>query len=217
MIEFHRFSFAYNNSDLIFSDLDLSINKNEVTILTGPNGSGKSTLCRLIMGLTRSYQGKLVIDGNDSSDLSTVKIAGIITHLKQESGANIVSALPNEDLEIWLHKFKSSFNISDYDVQTALDYFELTAQSEQPVWELSSGQLKRVGLAALMLNRNKFWLLDEPSTGLDAVLLNKLRSVIYEQKMNGQGMLIISHRFRIFDDVADRRLEIKDKKIVEIK
>jgi ABC-type multidrug transport system ATPase subunit len=218
MISFKNFSFNYINNIPLFKDLDFNIKKDQITVLTGFNGSGKTTFCRLIMGLLKNYNGSLKINGIEQHKLNTFQLAEKITFLKQEPTANIVASFPDEDLDIWLHKFRSQFSANSEIINDALSFFSLIDQKDQPVWELSSGQLKRIGLAALLLNLNKYWILDEPTSGLDPALIGRLIELIEkkkEQKKN--GILLISHRFEKFQNIADRILEIKDKTIREIK
>ncbi len=217
MIKFNKFSFGYKSNNLLFKNLNLNISKDQITIMTGNNGSGKTTFCRLIIGLLHKYSGNLQIDGIEQTQLSTLKISDNITYIKQEPASNIVSAIPREDLDIWLHKFLTKQDSNNKIIDEALDYFNLQEQADQPVWELSSGQLKRIGLSALILNKNKFWLLDEPTSGLDNELINILLEIIKIQKERKMGMLIISHRYEKFSEVADRVLEINNKKIMELK
>jgi len=216
MITFDKFCFFYKIDNPVFEKLDLSIKSNQITVLTGSNGSGKTTFCRLLIGLIKKYSGNLKIDGVEQKDLSITNISKKITYIKQEPAANIVSAIPREDLDIWIHKFCTDFNSDKKQLDEVLDYFILNKQADQPVWELSSGQMKRIGLAALLLNKDKFWLLDEPTSGLDNDLIDKLLELIKAQKEQKKGMMIISHRHDKFIDVADRILEIKNKKIMEL-
>jgi len=217
MIDLKDFSFKYGNGLPLFKDQNLTIQKEQVTVLTGGNGSGKTTFCRLIIGLLNDYSGSFKINGTEQTKLSTLTISDLITYIKQEPAANLVSALPGEDLDIWLHKFLLKSSSNEKTINEALRYFDLEEQAETPVWELSSGQLKRIGLAALLLNKEKYWLLDEPTSGLDNQLINRLIDLIKEQKELSNGMLIISHRYKKFIDVADRILEIQDNKILELK
>jgi len=214
MIYLNDFSFGFKEQ-LLFKSIDLKIRSDEITVLTGGNGSGKTTFCRLIMALTNGYSGSLKINEEEQRTYSTKSLSNIITYIKQEPSANIVSDLPIEDLKIWQDKFMRK-DIDDEPIVNALNFFGLDDQLSQPVWELSSGQQKRVGLAALLLNRDKFWLLDEPTSGLDNQLIKILLNLIEDQRAQKRGMLIISHRNEKFTAVADRILEIQDKSIKEI-
>ncbi|KQC07650.1 MAG: hypothetical protein APR54_05750 [Candidatus Cloacimonas sp. SDB] len=217
MISFKNFSFNYNNNIPLFKDLDLKIKKDQITVLTGFNGSGKTTICRLIMGLLKNFSGSLKINGVEQLKCNTLELAEKITYIKQEPTANIVASFPSEDLDIWLHKFRTQFSANSEIINDALSFFNLIDQKDQPVWELSSGQLKRIGLAALLLNLNKYWILDEPTSGLDPALIGRLIELIEKKKEQKNGILLISHRFEKFQNIADRILEIKDKTIREIK
>ena len=209
-IQFKDFSFGFNDNS-IFDNINFEIKTDEITILSGSNGSGKTTLCRLLMGFLKDYSGQLSVDDIENKTQSTVEISNFITYIKQEPSANVVSAFPAEDLEIWLHKFIGN-EIESAKVVDALKYFGLEAHAKQPIWELSNGQLKRVGLSSLLLNTDKFWILDEPTAGLDDLLIDKLLTLIKNQKNRNKGMIIISHRSEKFIDVADNFIEIENKK-----
>jgi len=215
MINFKNFSFSYNNIPL-FENLDLDIRSDQITLLTGFNGSGKTTICRLIMGLIKNYSGSLKINGIEQHKWKTLDLAENITFIKQEPTANIVASFPSEDLDIWLHRFRTKFSANTEMIDEALSFFDLIEQKDQPVWELSNGQLKRIGLAALLLNSDKYWILDEPTSGLDKALIGRLIQLIGIKKEQKNGILLISHRFEKFKGIADKILEIRDKTIQEM-
>ncbi len=215
MLEIQDLSFAYSDGIPIFEKINLNLSFNEITLLKGTNGCGKTTLCRLIMKFLKCQSGNIIINNINTDQLTTEQISEGITYLKQEPAANVVAATAAEDLSIWLQKFRKKIDPEDK-IETALQYFGMQELSEQPVWELSSGQLKRIGLSALLLNKEKYWILDEPTSGLDDSLIEKLMQLIKSQKEKNKGMLIISHRANLFRQTADKFFEIKDKKIFEI-
>jgi len=216
MFSINGLSFGFRPEELLFDDLHLNLPLSKISVLTGVNGSGKTTFCKLLTGLIANYKGNLLIEGQEQKKLSVPEIAEKVTFLKQEPAANIISALPKDDLKIWLHKF-SPGEYDDSKVWDALNHFDIADQAEKPVWELSNGQLKRVGLAGLWLNKDKYWILDEPTSGLDTEQINHLLELIEAQKLKGKGMLIVSHRYTNFLKFADQILEIKDNKIQDIR
>ncbi|MFC1898174.1 ABC transporter ATP-binding protein [Candidatus Cloacimonadota bacterium] len=214
-IELSSFSFGFKT--LLFSQVDLIIPKNEITVITGENGSGKTTLCRLISGFQKEYHGSIKLDNIEIKDLSVKEIADFLIYHKQEPQGNIVAATPEEDLSIWQSKFIRNLNeqhkIQREEVLAELDVIELL---NVPFWEQSSGQVKRSGLAALLLNPDKFWILDEPFTGLHQELVDKLFSILQDRMKSGFGALIISHKTDEVKQIADRVLRIENEQIKEI-
>ena len=211
-------SFSYDEKRLIFENIDLQLDINKITLFDGINGSGKTTFCRLLSGLEKKYKGKIFLGNRELSKSSSPEISDKIVYLKQESFANIIAATPSEDIAIWKHKFQSK-NFPEFEKEQleALKEYNLEQFKDQPFWEMSGGQIKRVGLAGLLLNMDKYWILDEPVTGLENALIDILINILQKRKTEGKGALIISHRFEKFEQIVDNWLKIKDKKIIDIK
>jgi energy-coupling factor transporter ATP-binding protein EcfA2 len=145
--------------------------------------------------------------------MTAAEIAESIIYLKQEPLANIVAATAREDLHIWLHKYAPAHQ-DEAIIGESLQHFGLDNLADTPIWKLSGGQAKRVGLAALLLNQQKFWLLDEPTAGLDRSLQNTLLEKLQQRQQQNLGALIISHRVDIFRPIADQVYSIKETKIL---
>ena len=211
-------SFSYDEKCLIFENIDLQFDINKFTLLAGINGSGKTTFCRLLSGLEKKYKGRIFLENKALSKLSAAEISEKIVYLKQESFANIIAATPTEDIAIWKHKFQNKiFPEFEKEQLEALKQYHLEQFKDQPFWEMSGGQIKRVGLAGLLLNIDKYWILDEPVTGLENALIDILINILQERKTAGKGALIISHRFEKFEQIVDNWFEIEDKKIIKLK
>lgn len=212
-LKLNNLSFAFPQYPL-FSEVNISLPLNGITLLTGANGSGKSTLCRLITGLEKGFSGTINLHDSDLSQKTTVDIASDILYLKQNANLNLLAATPQLDLKLWLDE--QANDISSQQISSALDWFELRDLADQPLWELSGGQLQRLALSALVLNQNKFWILDEPAAGLDSLQQNNLIRLIKMHK-NFNGALIISHRDALFNDLADKVYKIINKNIEAVK
>ena len=210
-----QLSFSYDSINMIFEDVNISLPHDKITLLDGVNGSGKTTFCRLLSGLEKGYSGKIILIDNTLSSLSTNQVANEIIYVKQEPSANVVAATPDEDLAIWQHKFK--LKIGDNFISSrekALIKFNMDSFKDQPFWELSGGQIKRSGLAALLLNYNKYWILDEPVTGLDEKLVDIFVNILQKRKEKGKGALLITHQQKKFKPLIDCFLKIENKKIL---
>ena len=210
LITLKNFSFAFSEKD-IFQEIDLKIPLEGVSLLSGENGSGKSTFCRLLLALQSGYKGKLLFNDLEIAGTDTESIAEEIIYLRQSPSLNLLAATSMIDLGIW----QAGFEVNDIDkaaIEEALNYFDLLNYKDKPVWELSEGQRQRVALAALLLNKQKIWLLDEPAAGLDITRQRQLKKLIVEQSRQ-RGVLIISHRYDLFADISEKIYEIKGKYI----
>ena len=205
------FSFGY--SDILFDDINIEINRREITLIMGANGSGKTTLLSILSGLNKNYNGFVKLKNKEIHEMSFNEISNEILYQKQEPIANIVAATPFEDLKIWLTKF-ASHKYDSNRIDNALKRFGIYELRDNPIWKLSGGQLKRAGLSSLLLYPDKFWLLDEPLSGLDTTLQQKFIKILKKKKSLGIGAVIISHRIELFKDIADNIMKIDNRKIV---
>ncbi len=214
---FSDFSFGYLKHELLFHDLELKVNSNSVTLIQGDNGSGKTTLCNLMSGLLTRHKGQFLLENHNMDKLSKKDISEKVVLLKQNILGNIVAATPEEDLIIWQEKFRRK--CSEDDNEKRMKAFQLYNMEEfllKPVWELSHGQIKRITLAALLLNSKKFWILDEPFSGLDSKLISILENTIKDRKNKNFGTLIVSHRSEFHTDFIDEIYRIENQGILKV-
>jgi len=207
-------SFSYQAENPIFVNASLELPFNEITFLKGANGSGKTTLCRILSGLQKEYTGSIQINDLDLKPVSFSERAKSIIYLKQEPLANVVAATPEEDLTLWQHGFdKNSDELSSDLRDKVMERLRMNDLKDKPFWELSGGQIKRIGLAALLVNYDKYWILDEPIAGLDNTLTRIFIEILEERKVLGKGSLIISHKEEYFLNLMDNNYLIQNKKI----
>jgi heme exporter protein A len=165
---------------IVFSGLSFSLEAGQLLLLKGPNGSGKTSLLRLIAGFAEPVGGSLMMqDGH--GDLTI----GQRCHLVQHQDAVKSALTVEENLAFW-----SGF-LGGGDVEAALSAFALERLSTTSAAYLSAGQRRRLALSRLALVPRPLWLLDEPSVGLDAASLERLKSLISGQVDKG-GMVIAS-------------------------
>ena len=210
-------SFAYQLENPIFTNASLELPFNEITFLKGANGSGKTTLCRILSGLEKGYTGSIHINDLDLKPFSFTERAKSVIYLKQEPLSNIVAATPKEDLVLWQHGFDKNIDeLSSKLRERVMKRLQIIDLKDKPFWELSGGQIKRIGLAALLINYDKYWILDEPISGLDNTLIRIFIEILEERKALGKGCLIISHKEDKFLNLIDKSYFIQNEHIEQI-
>ena len=216
-IKINDLSFAYQPDNPIFTNSSITFQFNEITFLKGANGSGKTTLCRILSGLEKGYTGSIRINDLDLKPVSFSERAKSVIYLKQEPLANIVAATPDEDLFLWQHGFEKHLDESSSELrERVMKRLRIIDLKDKPFWELSGGQIKRIGLAALLINYDKYWILDEPIAGLDNTLTRIFIEILEERKALGKGCLIISHKEENFLNLIDKYYSIQNENIERI-
>jgi len=212
-IKIEDLSFTYQPENSIFTNASLDLPINEITFLKGANGSGKTTLCRILSGLEKNYSGSICINDLDVKEVSFAQRAKSVIYLKQEPLSNVVAATPDEDLAIWQHGFDKHMEGTSSELrEKVMQKLRIEQLRDKPFWELSGGQIKRIGLAALLINYDKYWILDEPIAGLDNTLIGIFMSILEERKALGKGCLIISHKANYFKNLIDKNYLIENRK-----
>ncbi|MBQ9744794.1 MAG: ATP-binding cassette domain-containing protein [Clostridia bacterium] len=185
----------------ILKNVSLKLDDRFVAI-TGPNGGGKSTLAKIIAGIYQPTSGKILLDGEDITNLSITERAkkGISFAFQQPVR---FKGLTVKDL-ITLAAGK---NITVSDACTYLSEVGLCARdyiNREVNASLSGGELKRIEIAMIMARGTKLSLFDEPEAGIDLWSFNNLIRVFEKMydKING-SIIIISHQERILN-IADK-------------
>ena len=194
----------------ILHDVSLTISDRFVAV-TGPNGSGKSTLAKLIAGIIKPTSGRILLDGEDITDMSITDRAraGISFAFQQPVR---FKGLTVKDL-ISLAAGKS---ITVGQACTYLSEVGLCAKeyiNREVNASLSGGELKRIEIAMIMARGTKFSVFDEPEAGIDLWSFNNLIDVFRSMYERTKGnILIISHQERILD-IADKIIVISGGRV----
>ncbi|MGN7477471.1 ribosomal protection-like ABC-F family protein [Solibacillus silvestris] len=183
-IEMKNLTFSYDTLDeLLFEDVNLTLDHSWKLGLIGRNGRGKTTLLNLFMN-------KLPYSGTISSDEEFVYFPQIIRDPK-----NITYYAIEEVMAVELWKLERECQLLGLD----------KAMLWQPFEQLSGGEQTKVLLAALFCEENRFPLLDEPTNHLDM----KARATVANYLKKKKGFIVVSHDRAFVDEVVDHILVIE--------
>ncbi|MEO8302929.1 MAG: cytochrome c biogenesis heme-transporting ATPase CcmA [Betaproteobacteria bacterium] len=148
----------------LFTGIGFRVNPGEALVVTGANGTGKTTLLRILAGLSTPASGEMSWNGAKVAPLDPV-FRGVLAHSGHLPG--LKDELTAEENLASLLALDGETVTSDA-VRKALHDVALARQRSLPARVLSQGQRRRVGLARLALLPRPLWILDEPTTALDA-------------------------------------------------
>ncbi|HTZ35558.1 MAG TPA: heme ABC exporter ATP-binding protein CcmA [Stellaceae bacterium] len=173
---------------LIFSALDCAVAAGGALFLTGPNGSGKSSLLRLLATLLPPQAGGIAWGGRPVADDLPGHRARLhyLGHLDAIKPALAV----RETLAFWAETRAAARPAID----AALAAFALEPLADWPCRWLSAGQRRRLALARLIAAPAPLWLLDEPSTALDADAEARLVAAIAAHRAAGGRVVVATHQ-----------------------
>ena len=171
IIEIKNLSFKYNTTKAIFSDLNLTIKKGEITTLLGKNGCGKSTLIKLLSKNITNYTGNIFLENKELKSYSLKELATKLSIVYQNNITpqeitvfDMVSFARLPYQNIFFYK-QTKEDIEK--INFALKETDLIDYKNTIVSELSGGQLQRVYIAMCLAQDTEIIILDEPTTFLD--------------------------------------------------
>jgi len=169
-------------------DLNMQINKGELTALVGPDGSGKTTLLRLIAGLYKATSGSLNVLGIDVSK-NPQAVQDRISYMPQRFGLyEDLSVQENLDLYADLHGVPKVVRGQRF--KRLLEITDLTQFTQRLAGQLSGGMKQKLGLACTLVRSPELLLLDEPSVGVDPLSRRDLW-IIIEQLVQEENLSVI--------------------------
>ena len=194
----------------ILKDISLTIDERFVAI-TGPNGGGKSTLAKIIAGIYTPTSGRILLDGEDITDLSITERA--------KAGVSFAFQQPVRFKGLTVQDLITMAAGRTITISEACNYLsEVGLCAREYIHReinasLSGGELKRIEIAMIMARGTKLSIFDEPEAGIDLWSFNNLIQVF--EKMHeklGGSIMIISHQERILN-IADRVIVVANGEV----
>ncbi|WP_119418374.1 heme ABC exporter ATP-binding protein CcmA [Desertibaculum subflavum] len=174
----------------LFRGLGFKVEAGRALVVEGPNGTGKSSLLRLLAGFLAPAQGQVLWEGQDVAEAPGAHRRRVawIGHLDALKPALSVT----ENLRFWRAALDDNRR-QRQSVRRAVDRLGLDHVADLPARYLSAGQRRRLALARLVLVHRPLWLLDEPTTALDAEGVAAFRSLLEMHLDHGGSAVIASH------------------------
>lgn len=175
MIRLENINFKYKNSnEEILSDVSLKLEEGKVLAIVGPSGGGKSTLLRIISGLEKPDQGKIMIANRDATSVKAEKRS--VGMLFQDYALFPHMTIAKNIAYGITVKSKSERKRI---VTEMLDLVDMLGYEKRYPHELSGGQQQRIALARALAAKPKILLLDEPFSNLDTELIDRVRKELF--------------------------------------
>ncbi len=190
--------------------VQLELHAGQITAVEGPNGSGKSTLLNLLALLGRPNRGELRYGTHDALRTPWLRSCiGLVAHAPMV----YPDLTGHENLTLSAQLYGGTAQAAQ--VAAIERRFELGAFMQRPARTYSRGQLQRLALARALLPAPRLLLLDEPSTGLDAAGIERLRAVMQEERARGAIVVLVTHDAPLAAAVADRRITLRAGRVLE--
>jgi len=202
----------------VLRGVNLTISKGKTTVVLGRSGCGKSVLLKVILRLLPLDDGKIIIDGEDTSDYSEQEMMPIrrrIGMLFQGSALfDSMTVWENVAYPLLEHGKADDLDEVDRRVMELLEFVGMADAVGKLPGELSGGMKKRVALARALVTNPDFIFYDEPTTGLDPITASRINQLIRRtQKKYHTTSVVVTHDMVSAMTVGDYFAFLHDGKI----
>ena len=197
----------------ILKKLSLKVYPGECVGILGPNGSGKTTLFSMCIGEQSPESGKIF--------LNKKSIEEIPIHLRAKEG---LGYLPQQRSVFDMSVYDNILGIAQISVKGAinqksvteklLDEFNLQHLRTLNASVLSGGEIRRLMMARVMINKPKIVLLDEPLAALDPLVIQDIQKYILKIQSSGTAILVTDHNVKNLFDITDRSYVLGEQSII---
>ena len=195
----------------VLHGVDFHVDEGEVVTLLGRNGAGRTSTLRAIMGLIGRRTGSIKINGQETLEMPTHKIARLgIGYCPEERG--IFSSLSAEE-NLLLPPVQASGGMSIEQIYAMFPNLRERAASQGT--RLSGGEQQMLAVARILRTGARLLLLDEISEGLAPVIVQKLAEMVVALRKQGYTIVMVEQNFRFAAPLADRFLVMEHGQVIQ--
>jgi lipoprotein-releasing system ATP-binding protein len=209
--------YGYGSNCLrVLKGISLQINEGEIVSIVGPSGAGKSTLLNMIGCLDGFQSGKVMILGNDISNLNVEDLAGFRNKnigfiFQMHNLLNEFTAAENIMIPLLISRARKK--TARQKAAEMLGRFDLTGRAEHKPSELSGGECQRIAVARALVMDPDIILADEPTGNLDSTNSRLLMDGLLELVREKNKTIIIVTHDKIIAERTDRTITLVDGSI----
>jgi ABC-type multidrug transport system ATPase subunit len=204
---------TYDGREYAIRDITFSVEKGQIVSLLGHNGAGKTTTLRIIASILAPTRGDVEIDGVSLSKATISELRRI----KRSTGYLNEDCIPFEHLTAneYLFYVGKLYGIEDnHKLMNMIRDLENTLGIDHPnekfIREYSSGLVKRIALASVLLNEPRLLLLDEPLNNLDPIGAKLFKEHLKNLRKCGAEILVATHHLDFAEKVSDQIIVIEE-------
>lgn len=198
----------------VLCGINLEVSHGEFVTLLGSSGCGKTTTLRIIAGLEVPDQGRVILNGQDVTDLEPNK-RDVNTVFQNYALFPHMTVAQNVGYSLRLKKKKKDY--IEQEVKAALSLVQLEQYEQRMPAELSGGQMQRVAIARALVNKPHLLLLDEPLGALDLQLRRQMQIELKQlQKRLGITFIYITHDQEEALNMSDRIVVMRNGRFEQI-
>ncbi|WP_308687489.1 ABC transporter ATP-binding protein [uncultured Treponema sp.] len=207
-----RFGYGKTKDAELIHGISLSIEDGEFVALTGENGAGKSTFSKLLAGILKPSDGKIIVNGIDTKKAKNSVLAKNTGFLFQNPDRQLCTYTVRDEIAFGQKALKTGTE-EEISKRTEKIIERFGFNPDEAPFSLSRGQRQRLALASIIAVEPKVMILDEPTTGLDYKECMEIMSAVKELNKNGTTVIMVCHDMELVLDFAQRMIVLASGKI----
>lgn len=214
LIQVKQLVHQFTSGQLGVRGIDLTIQKGEFVALVGSNGAGKTTLAKHINGLLKPTEGEVLVKGLNTKDYDTAQLAQTIGYVFQNPDHQIFSVSVEKELEFGLKNAGFTGAEMEKRIAQALELTGLEKYRQVHPYTLGKGERQFIAVASVLALTPEILVIDEPTTGLDCVGVEKIMKLLQQLHRKGTTILMISHDMDSVADYAERVVLLQEGQVI---
>ena len=183
----------------------LEVRAGEVVTIIGANGAGKSTLLKSIAGLEPVGAGRVLIDGQDCTNVASHQRVGLGVAMSPEGRGVFADQTVRENLLLGAYSRRKDKADVEADIEREFVRFpRLKERQDQLSGTLSGGEQQMLAISRALMSKPRLLLLDEPSLGLAPLIIKSIFDAIRQLRESGLTILLVEQMAKQALGVADR-------------
>ena len=213
-IELKNVSFKYPNGFLANDHLNLTVKSGERVAIVGQNGAGKTTAVKLMNGLNKPSEGDVLVNGKNTKDFTTAQIAKHVGYVFQNPDDQIFNQTVYAEIAYMPKYYKLPENEIDELVREAVALLEIERFLKMNPFDIPYVIRKFVTIAAILVTKPEYIILDEPTAGQDMKGIQVLVKVLDKLQEKNIGVITITHDMEFVAKNFTRVVAMANKKII---
>jgi phospholipid/cholesterol/gamma-HCH transport system ATP-binding protein len=212
-IEFKNVLLAFDDR-IVLNRLSFKVMKGETKIILGGSGGGKSTIIKLVLGLLKPDEGRVLVDGEDITDYNEVQMMSVRKKIGMvfQEGALFDSLSVYDNVAYRLHEQGLREDEVEPEVRRMLRFVNLEDAIDKMPAELSGGMRRRVGIARALIGDPKIVLFDEPTAGLDPPTARTICELAMKLRdLEDVSSIFVTHEMNNLDYICSEYAVVNEK------
>jgi phospholipid/cholesterol/gamma-HCH transport system ATP-binding protein len=203
----------------VLNGVNLEVGKGEILVIIGQSGGGKSVLLKHLLGLLQADEGRIVVDGVDVTSLR----GRALDNVRRRYGVVFQGGALFDSMSVFdnvAFPLRERTHLPESEIsaraRAKLEQVDLATMGHKNPAEISGGMRKRVAIARALITEPEIVFFDEPTTGLDPVLVNAIHRLILELHSRFHfTAVMVSHEIPEIFQIAEKVAMLHDGRIVE--